>query len=749
MGNSESRPADKRSRERASVVSGRSSNGSVAQLIARERSATVGSMMSSRRNPMIAAAAAGNVELVARLLASGVDRNGCCSTGKTPLMAAARGGHVAVVTLLLINDASVLRFDKTSARSCLHMAARAGSAECVEAVLVAAKASHELRDSCPGNHALHMAARSGSVGTVLALLAWGADRTALNHSKLTPHALAVRAERERGWKARAETGKNALAEKGVRAERRGSGRAGGGKSGAGGASASAGGVPPRSDFKRVVALLNPKSPAPLVWPTPWAQLLARAPPHVVWLLRAALAQAGGEEAEEAGEVGQREEKGETEGMKGSGVKRRGEGVCEQLRDIHGDGGSGSRGGRCGVVGDGGGDVVREGWVEGGSGSRGTGMGAGTGGEVSEERGAHEAREHVVEQGGAVGMAEVGHGGGIAAAKIRDGEGNAGRERDCCCSGDGRKREEERKGGEAGACGRVDRELGDGVGVESAVGRMFELGQTRMEERQGGQGGEAGEGGVSGGLKQEECVGGGGLDGEVEGGSAGEGGEGTETGSRQSRAERAQQQEGMVGQQTEHTAGEQGGRSVSESARMSTQVQEGVAAQETEQAGEGVMAREQVGRVEEGRRDGERAVGDGGSRRGSGGEADGSVCLICCEPRQSSSTTTSPFSSGPLSMSSTGSSSSSNLTTHTHSYTHSHTHSHTHSYTLSPPLSPSGGFPPPSPGYLLALLPCSHRLCPTCVLSLLAHTKPNLHVALPPSPVCPFCRCGIEGLDVAR
>ncbi|CAI6010962.1 unnamed protein product [Closterium sp. NIES-65] len=596
MGNSESRPADKRSRERASVVSGRSSNGSVAQLIARERSATVGSMMSSRRNPMIAAAAAGNVELVARLLASGVDRNGCCSTGKTPLMAAARGGHVAVVTLLLINDASVLRFDKTSARSCLHMAARAGSAECVEAVLVAAKASHELRDSWgyrrfvnardatgPGNHALHMAARSGSVGTVLALLAWGADRTALNHSKLTPHALAVRAERERGWKARAETGKNALAEKGVRAERRGSGRAGGGKSGAGGASASAGGVPPRSDFKRVVALLNPKSPAPLVWPTPWAQLLARAPPHVVWLLRAALAQAGGEEAEEAGEVGQREEKGETEGMKGSGVKRRGEGVCEQLRDIHGDGGSGSRGGRCGVVGDGGGDVVREGWVEGGSGSRGTGMGASTGGEVSEERGAHEAREHVVEQGGAVGMAEVGHGGGIAAAKIRDGEGNAGRERDCCCSGDGRKREEERKGGEAGACGRVDRELGDGVGVD----------------------------------------------------------------------------------------------------------------------------------------------------------------------RQSSSTTTSPFSSGPLSMSSTGSSSSSNLTTHTHSYTHSHTHSHTHSYTLSPPLSPSGGFPPPSPGYLLALLPCSHRLCPTCVLSLLAHTKPNLHVALPPSPVCPFCRCGIEGLDVAR
>ncbi|CAI5461865.1 unnamed protein product [Closterium sp. Yama58-4] len=480
-------------------------------------------------------------------------------------MAAARGGHVAVVTLLLINDASVLRFDKTSARSCLHMAARAGSAECVEAVLVAAKASHELRDSCPGNHALHMAARSGSVGTVLALLAWGADRTALNHSKLTPHALAVRAERERGWKSCAEAGKKALAEKGVRAERRGSGRAGAGKRGASGG---AGAVPPRCDFKRVVALLNPKSPAPLVWPSPWAQLLARAPPHVVWLLRAALAQAGGEEAEGEGGAGRGEEKREKKEMKASGMKSREDGV--------------------------------------------------------------------------------------------------------------------------------------------------------------------------------ERVGGGGLDGEVEEGSAGEGGEGGEMGNRQGGAESAEQQEGssVVGEQSEHTRGEQGGRTVGDLTMMARQEeQEGVRAEETEQSGgDGVrgMAVEQVGRVEEvvARGGGELEVGGDGSRRGSGGEADGSVCLICCEPGQGSSTTTSPFSSVPLCMISTGSSSS-NLTTHTHSYT------------LSPPLSPCGGLPQSSPGYLLALLPCAHRLCPTCVLSLLAHAKPNSHVALPPSPVCPFCRCGIEGLDVAR
>ncbi|CAI5489693.1 unnamed protein product [Closterium sp. Naga37s-1] len=513
----------------------------------------------------------------------------------------------------------------------LHLAAAAGAEGAVRVLLregAAVSITTASTGHAPGNHALHMAARSGSVGTVLALLAWGADRTALNHSKLTPHALAVRAERERGWKARAETGKNALAEKGVRAERRGSGRAGGGKSGAGGASAGAGGVPPRSDFKRVVALLNPKSPAPLVWPSPWAQLLARAPPHVVWLLRAALAQAGGEEAEEAGGVGQQVEKGETEGMKGSGVKRREEGVCEQLGGIHGGGGSGSRGGRCCVVGDGGGDVVREGWVEGGrSGSRGMGMGAGMGGEVGEGRGAHEARQHVVEQS-AVGIGE---------AESRNGEGSAGHG----SSGDGagRTREEERKEGEGGECGRVDRETGDGVGVESPIGRMFELDQKRMKERQGGQGGEAGEGGVSGGLKQDGCVGGGGLDGEVEEGSAGEGGEGsageggegsageggesTEMGSRQGRAERAEQQEGMVGQQSEDTAGEQEGHNQSELARRTTQEQEGVVAQETEQAGERVMVREQVGRVEEGRRDGEAAVGGGGSRRGSGGEADGS------------------------------------------------------------------------------------------------------------------------------
>ncbi|CAI5490876.1 unnamed protein product [Closterium sp. Naga37s-1] len=711
MGNSESRPADKRSRERASVVSGRSSNGSVAQLIARERSATVGSMMSSRRNPMIAAAAAGNVELVARLLASGVDRNGCCSTGKTPLMAAARGGHVAVVTLLLINDASLLRFDKTSARSCLHMAARAGSAECVEAVLVAAKASHELRNSwgyrrfvnardatgctalhlaaaagaegavrvllregaavsittastghAPGNHALHMAARSGSVGTVLALLAWGADRTALNHSKMTPHALAVRAERERGWKARVEAGKNALAEKGVRAERRGSARAGGGKSGSGGASASAGGggVLPQCDFKRVVALLNPKSPAPLVWPSPWAQLLARAPPQVVWLLRAALAQAGGEDAEGEGGGGQREVKGETEGVKGSGVKRREDGVSERLCDIRGGGGSGSRGGRCGVDGDGdgGGDVVREGWVEGRSGSRGMGMGAGTGGEVSEERGAHEALEHAAEQGE----------GGNVTAGSRHGEGCGGREG----GGAGRTREEEGEGGESGECGRVDREMGEGVcaGVESGMGGMFEVGQKRMEEgqgaqgAQGGQGGEGGEdgqeaqeaqeaqGGVGGGQKQVESTRGV-VKAEVEEGSAGEGGEGRENGSGSGSgggsdircmvptvcplvaSERwngvesgaveggAGGREGRAEQQEEHPVEGQAGNADGELWERSLGELTGMTAQKKDRRGVRVMAREQVGRVEDGRRDGDLAVGDDGSRRGSGGEADGS------------------------------------------------------------------------------------------------------------------------------
>jgi uncharacterized protein len=135
------------------------------------------------------ACAAGEVERVERLLASGESANAHSADGWTPLHLAAYFGHVRIVEVLLTHNAVVAtRSTNPIGNTPLH-AALAGNHTFVAGLLIGAGADLNAADAA-GNRPLHLAAANNHVDTMKALIAQGADVSAANAEGRTALSLA-------------------------------------------------------------------------------------------------------------------------------------------------------------------------------------------------------------------------------------------------------------------------------------------------------------------------------------------------------------------------------------------------------------------------------------------------------------------------------------------------------------------------------------------------------------------------------
>ena len=117
--------------------------------------------------PLHAAAAAGDCDEVARLLAEGTPVNSLEDQGRTALVAAGIGGHDTVIRLLLANGASPLQPDSKQ-RLPLNYAASRGHVAAVRLLLQAAPAA-ACHANSEGHLAAHHAASSRAPGSLAAL----------------------------------------------------------------------------------------------------------------------------------------------------------------------------------------------------------------------------------------------------------------------------------------------------------------------------------------------------------------------------------------------------------------------------------------------------------------------------------------------------------------------------------------------------------------------------------------------------
>ncbi|XP_010931252.1 E3 ubiquitin-protein ligase XB3 [Elaeis guineensis] len=233
------------------------------------------------------AAANGRLEVLSAILDRSVHPDLLNRHKQTPLMLAAMHGKIACLQKLLQAGANILMFDSLHGRTCLHYAAYYGHSDCLQAILVAARSAtvadswgfarfvnvrdgngatplhlaarqgrpdclHILLDngalvsastggySYPGSTPLHLAARGGYLDCVRELLAWGADRKQRDSSGRIPYTVALK--RKHG---------------------------------------------------ACVALLNPSSSEPLVWPSP-LKFISELNPDAKALLEAALMDANRE-----------------------------------------------------------------------------------------------------------------------------------------------------------------------------------------------------------------------------------------------------------------------------------------------------------------------------------------------------------------------------------------------------------------------------------------------------------------------
>ncbi|BDI33156.1 hypothetical protein CCAX7_52070 [Capsulimonas corticalis] len=140
----------------------------------------------SGRTLLHAAAAAGNLPMVAHLLDLGVDADVQDERGHTPLHSAGNecGGSGAVVRALVHGGASVDACDGVKRCTALHMAARRGNVEVAKA-LVEFAANIEARDSL-GETPLRRAVNCGKTAVAAYLLARGADPLSVGSKGLTP-----------------------------------------------------------------------------------------------------------------------------------------------------------------------------------------------------------------------------------------------------------------------------------------------------------------------------------------------------------------------------------------------------------------------------------------------------------------------------------------------------------------------------------------------------------------------------------
>ena len=136
--------------------------------------------------PLHAAAAAGQKEVVRRLLSEGSELEAWDDQGLTPLQHAVRAGQGDVVQLLLSAGADVQarQSRKREGQTALHMAAATGTREMV-ALLLASGADLQARDN-QGRSPLHVAVEQDRVAVAQLLLTAGANVGARDWELQTP-----------------------------------------------------------------------------------------------------------------------------------------------------------------------------------------------------------------------------------------------------------------------------------------------------------------------------------------------------------------------------------------------------------------------------------------------------------------------------------------------------------------------------------------------------------------------------------
>ena len=145
----------------------------------------------SSRRLLHAAAAAGNLPIVASLLGLGVDANVLDGGDHTPLYSVGNecsAGGGPVVRALIQGGARVDACDGVKRCTALHMAARRDNVEVAEALLEC-DAYIEVRDSL-GETPLRRAVNCGKVAVAAFLLAKGADPLSIGSRGLTPRSAA-------------------------------------------------------------------------------------------------------------------------------------------------------------------------------------------------------------------------------------------------------------------------------------------------------------------------------------------------------------------------------------------------------------------------------------------------------------------------------------------------------------------------------------------------------------------------------
>jgi ankyrin repeat protein len=158
----------------------------VAPLVA--AGADVGAVTADGSTPLHLAAAGGHVEAVKALLAYGSSVAAVDGSGRTPLHAACRAGHVAVATALVGAGADVAATGRWG-WTALHHAAAGGSGAMVRGLLDAG-AGVGAADAF-GSEPLHVAAEWGGVEAIGVLCAGGAGVNRRNGVGVTPLRLAV------------------------------------------------------------------------------------------------------------------------------------------------------------------------------------------------------------------------------------------------------------------------------------------------------------------------------------------------------------------------------------------------------------------------------------------------------------------------------------------------------------------------------------------------------------------------------